>query len=146
MPALGWKSLSSADPDSQAYIMASYFEVRSLPDSFRFLMKSLVAWRQVVHAPGVIGAALLASPLKRKFFTLSAWVDRGTLYTYARTEPHKSVMLAMREVCRDSTFTFWTAPVDGPVSWAEAKQRISAEAQAKSEKASRAASTPENPS
>ena len=142
MPALGWKSLNSAGPGSQAYIMASTFEVRSLPDSFRFLMKSLLAWRQVVHAPGVLGAALLAHPLKRTFFTLSAWVDRDALYTYAKTEPHRSIMRGMREVMRDSTFTFWTAPLDGPVSWAEAKQRLNATAKAESEKAS----SPETPS
>jgi hypothetical protein len=125
--------------------MASTFEVRSLPESFTFLMKSLVAWRQVQQAPGAIGAALIAHPFKRTFFTLSAWTDRKALYTYAGTEPHKSVMLAMREVCQDSTFTFWTAPVDGPVSWAEAKQRLTAEALAKTEKAAQAASAPESP-
>lgn len=137
MPALGWKSLNSAAPDAQAYIMASHFEVRSVPGSFRFLLKSLQAWRQVQGTPGVLGAALIAHPLQRVFFTLSAWEDRDALYRYAKTEPHRSIMPRMREVMRTSTFTFWTAPAaELPVSWVDAKQRISASAQAQSGSAS----------
>ncbi len=147
MPELGWKSLNSAAPDSQAFIMASYFEVRSGLDALRFLMKSLRAWRQVQHAPGALGAALIAHPLKRNFFTLSAWEDRDALYTYAKTEPHRSIMKGMRQVMQTSTFTFWTAPAaEIPISWTEAKQRITQSAEAESGQASPAASRPETPS
>jgi heme-degrading monooxygenase HmoA len=128
MPALGWKSLNSAPHGSEAYVMASRFEIRSLPDSFRFLLKSLRAWSQVQRAPGAFGAALLAHPFQRVFYTLSAWENRDALYAYAKTEPHKSIM-GLRKTMRTSTFTFWTTPVTGlPVDWADAKRRIDEEA------------------
>jgi heme-degrading monooxygenase HmoA len=128
MPALGWKSVSSVPAESEPYVMASRFEVRSLPDSFRFFAKSLSAWSQVRRAPGAFGAALLAHPFQRVYYTLSAWEDRDALYAFAKTEPHKSIM-NLRSVMRQSTFTFWTIPATGvPVSWAEAKRRIDEEA------------------
>jgi hypothetical protein len=137
VPALGWKSLNAAVPDSQAYVMASHFEVRTLPGAFRFLRKSLAAWRQVQSAPGALGAALDAHPLQRTFFTLSAWVDRDALYTYAKSEPHRSIMQGMREVMRTSDFAFWTIPAaEIPISWADAKQHISESAKAESGKES----------
>jgi hypothetical protein len=130
MPALGWKSLNSAPAGSEPYVMASRFEVRSLPDSFRFLVKSLSAWNQVRHAPGAFGAALLAYPFRRVYYTLSAWEDRDALYAFAKTEPHKGIM-GLRKVMRNSTFTFWTVPATAlPITWADAKHRIDDQAAA----------------
>lgn len=91
-------------------------------------MKSLAAWRQVRSAPGALGASLIAQPLKRTFYTLSAWEDRDALYAYARAEPHRSIMNGLRSTMRDSTFTFWEVPVEQlPIRWDEAEQRLAAE-------------------
>src|SRR5690606_286651 len=109
--------------------MASRFEVRSLKDVPRFFRKSLAAWAQVRKAPGVRGAALEAKPWGKVFYTLSAWESRDALYTYARTEPHRSGMSDVRATMRHSTFTFWEVPADRlPIDWADAKRRIDAEA------------------
>jgi heme-degrading monooxygenase HmoA len=125
--------------------MASRFEVRSVLDSFRFLLKSFQVWGQLRHAPGAIGGALLAHPFKRVFFTLSAWEDRDALYTFAKTEPHRSIMRGMKQVMRTSTFTFWELPAaETPISWEDAKQRIGQAADADPGKA--AANRPETPS
>lgn len=105
--------------------MASRFEVRSAKDVPRFFLKSLSAWRQVRSAPGALGASLIARPLKRTFFTLSAWESRDALYAFARTEPHRSIMNDLRPTMRDSTFTFWEVPVEQlPLTWENAKQRL----------------------
>jgi heme-degrading monooxygenase HmoA len=109
--------------------MASRFEVRSLKDVPRFFLKSLSAWGQVRKAPGALGASLEAQLFNRVFYTLSAWESRDALYTYARTEPHKSIMTGLRETMRVSTFTFWEVPVDGlPIDWKDAKRRIEEQA------------------
>ncbi|MEV5438970.1 DUF3291 domain-containing protein [Streptomyces sp. NPDC052682] len=108
--------------------MASRFEVRSLRDVPRFFLRSLAAWRQVRSAPGGFGASLIAEPLKRTFWTLSAWSDRDALYAYARTEPHRSIMTSLRPTMRESVFTFWQVPAgDLPIDWADARRRLAEE-------------------
>ncbi|MEH0448539.1 MULTISPECIES: DUF3291 domain-containing protein [unclassified Streptomyces] len=125
MPTLPWTTVSTPAPDAEAFVMASRFEVRSFKDVPRFFLKSLAAWKQVSGAPGAYGASLIAQPLKRTFWTLSAWEDKDALYTYARTEPHKSIMTGLRSTTKDSVFTFWQVPAaDLPVDWTDARRRL----------------------
>lgn len=126
VPTLPWTIPNKPQPGTtQAYVMASKFEVRSLKDVPGFFLKSLSAWSQVRKAPGALGASLVALPLKRTFFTLSAWEDRAALYTYAKTQPHQNIMTRLRSTMRRSTFTFWETPVDQlPITWDEAKRRL----------------------
>lgn len=129
MPTLPWTTPNPATPNTQAFVMASRLEVRSARDVPRFFLKSLSAWRQVRSAPGALGASLIARPLKRTFFTLSAWEGRDALYAFAATEPHRSIMSGLRSTMRDSTFTFWELPVEElPISWENAQRRLSEQA------------------
>ncbi|MFD9719979.1 DUF3291 domain-containing protein [Streptomyces sp. NPDC059076] len=129
MPALPWVKPHPARPGTVAYVMASRFEVRSLKDVPRFLLKTVAAWQQVRKAPGALGVSLDAHPFRRVFCTLSAWEDRDALYTFAQTEPHRGVMSAIRPVMRTSMFTFWEAPVaDLPIDWADARRRLDEQA------------------
>ncbi|MFJ9695546.1 DUF3291 domain-containing protein [Kitasatospora sp. NPDC101183] len=128
MPTLPWITPNPAAPGTEAVVMASRFEVRSLADVPRFLAKSLVVWRQLRTTPGVVGASLVARPLKRTFYTLSAWESREALNAFAAAEPHRGVMTGLRRTTRESTFTFWRTPVEQlPVTWPEAYRRIDAE-------------------
>ncbi|MFJ8109658.1 DUF3291 domain-containing protein [Streptomyces sp. NPDC096132] len=125
MPTLRWTTVSTPAPDTEAFVMASRLEVRSLNDVPRFFLKSLAAWKQVSGAPGAYGASLIAEPLKRTFWTLSAWEDKEALYTYARTEPHRSIMNGLRSTMKDSVFTFWQVPAtDLPIDWTDARRRL----------------------
>ncbi|MFB4421023.1 DUF3291 domain-containing protein [Streptomyces sp. QL37] len=125
MPTLPWVTPQPPPSEGTTVVMASRFEVRSLRDVPRFFLKSMVAWKQVRSAPGAFGASLVAQPAKRVFYTLSAWESRDALYTFARTEPHRGIMTALKPTMRSSTFTFWEAPVGQlPITWAEAKRRI----------------------
>ncbi|MEY9838023.1 DUF3291 domain-containing protein [Streptacidiphilus sp. EB103A] len=129
MPTLPWTIPNPATPNTQAFVMASRFEVRSAKDVPRFILKSLSAWRQVRSAPGALGASLIAQPLRRTFFTLSAWEGRDALYAFAGTEPHRSIMSGLRSTMRDSTFTFWELPVEElPLTWVDAKRRLAEQA------------------
>ncbi len=94
----------------RAFVMASRFDVRSFRDVPRFFLRSLAAWKQVKGAPGAYGATLIAQPLKRTFWTLSAWEDKRALSTYAKTEPHRSIMTGLRSTTSGSVFTFWEHP------------------------------------
>ncbi|MER6300450.1 DUF3291 domain-containing protein [Kitasatospora sp. NPDC001539] len=127
MPTLPWITPNPAAPGTRAVVMASRFEVRSLADVPRFLLRSLAVWRQLRTAPGALGASLIARPLRRTFYTLSAWESRASLDAFAAAQPHRSVMTGLRATMRESTFTFWEAPVEQlPVTWPEAHSRIDA--------------------
>jgi heme-degrading monooxygenase HmoA len=105
--------------------MASRLEVRSLKDVPRFFRASMRAWKQVKGAPGALGASLVAEPLKRTFWTLSAWEGREELYAYVKAEPHHTVMTSMRPTMKGSVFTFWEVPVDElPIAWPDARRRL----------------------
>jgi heme-degrading monooxygenase HmoA len=129
LPTLPWTTPNPARPSTQALVMASRFEVQSFLNVPRFFLKSLLAWGQVRSAPGALGASLVAQPMRRVFFTLSAWEDKGALYAYAKTEPHHSIMRGLRSTMRTSTFTFWDVPVEElPISWEDAKRRLAEQA------------------
>ncbi|WP_432133420.1 DUF3291 domain-containing protein [Streptomyces sp. bgisy154] len=125
MPTLPWSTVDIPAPDAEAFVMASRFEVRSPADVPRFFLKSLAAWKQVKGAPGAYGASLVAQPLRRTFWTLSAWRDEDALRAYARTEPHKSIMVGLRPTMKDSVFVFWRVPASQlPLDWPEARRRL----------------------
>ncbi|GGX66569.1 hypothetical protein GCM10010358_21300 [Streptomyces minutiscleroticus] len=125
MPTLRWTTDNTPAPGTEAVVMASRLEVRSLADVPRFFLRSLAAWKQVKGAPGAFGASLVAEPLKRTFWTLSAWEDEKAVYAYARAEPHRTIMNGLRPTMSRSVFTFWQAPAaDLPVDWAEARRRL----------------------
>ncbi|RBM20678.1 DUF3291 domain-containing protein [Streptomyces sp. PT12] len=125
MPTLPWTVPNPPPQGRQTVVMASRLEVRRLADVPRFFLRSLAAWRQVRKAPGAYGASLIAQPTKRTFWTLSAWESKEALYTYAKTEPHKSIMTGLRSVMRTSTFTQWDSTTDDlPISWDEARKRL----------------------
>ncbi|MEU9046855.1 MULTISPECIES: DUF3291 domain-containing protein [unclassified Kitasatospora] len=128
MPTLPWITPNPATPGTSAVVMASRFEVRSLADVPRFFVKSLAVWRQLRRAPGALGASLIARPLRRTFYTLSAWESREALNAFAAAEPHRSVMRGLRDTTKEATFTFWPTPVEQlPIPWADAHARLDAE-------------------
>lgn len=125
MPTLPWTIPNPPQPQTRALVMASRLEVRSLMDVPRFFWKSLALWQQVRKAPGAVGASLIAEPLKRTFWTLSAWESKEALYKYVRTEPHFSAMTSLRSIMKDSAFTFWEVPVEElPIAWSDARRRL----------------------
>ncbi|WP_031073068.1 DUF3291 domain-containing protein [Streptomyces sp. NRRL WC-3742] len=131
MPTLPWITPNPTTPGTEAVVMASRFEVRSLADVPRFFLKAMAVWKQLHSTPGVVGASLVARPLKRTFYTLSAWESREALNAFAAAEPHRTVMTGLRSTTKESTFTFWQAPVDRlPIAWPDAQRRIEEQRQA----------------
>jgi heme-degrading monooxygenase HmoA len=125
MPTLPWKKPKNPPAATEALVMASRLEVAALRSVPRFFMKSMTAWKQVNGAPGLLGASLVAQPLKKTFWTLSAWESRDALYTYAKTDPHGDMMKGLRPVLHKSTFITWTVPAgELPISWDDARRRL----------------------
>ncbi|MFF9752813.1 DUF3291 domain-containing protein [Streptomyces sp. NPDC014344] len=137
MPTLPWTTLTQPPPGARAFVTASRPEVRPPRDVPRFLRGSLAARRQVRSAPGGLGAALVAEPLRRTFRTPSARADGDARYACARTEPRRSVMTSLRPVMRESILPFREAPAGDR---ADARRRLAGERRAR-----QAASGPAGP-
>ncbi len=124
-----WTATGQPGPGTDVTIMASRFELTTAWRSPAFLALVLRAWRQVRRSPGALGVSLRAEPLRRTFWTLSAWTDRDALSGFAGAEPHRTVMRTARLWMKDSVLRFWTVPAGdfSPAGlWADARARIAA--------------------
>ncbi|MFI9342733.1 DUF3291 domain-containing protein [Streptomyces sp. NPDC052773] len=125
MPTLPWTTPATPPQGAEAHVFASRFETRTLWGAFKFLVRTPGVWRQVSRAPGAYGATLKAEPLKRTFWTLSAWESPAALKTFARSGPHGPTARILAAEMKDAKFATWTVPGDRlPPDWTEAVRRL----------------------
>lgn len=87
--------------------MASRFQLKRWRDVPAFLVAALRIRSQMLQSPGVIGVSLVAQPLRRTFYTLSAWRDRPGLDSAVAGQPHAVAMIEFRTKMADAVFAFW---------------------------------------
>ena len=81
--------------------------------------------RQLERADGLVGYSLLAQPMKKTFWTLSAWTDQQHLDAFARAMPHLAVIRTLHPRMGPTRFQFWTVQGSAlPVTWKEAINRL----------------------
>lgn len=106
-------------------VMASRLELRRTRDAPSFLFAALRVRRQMLASPGAMGVSLVAKPLRRAFWTLSAWQSEAALRAAVALEPHRSIMRGFRPRMHASSFVTWSAePSALPVPWEEAFRRL----------------------
>jgi hypothetical protein len=125
MPTLAWTAPKPLPRplDSPATVMASRLELRRLRDVPPFLAAALRIRRQMLASPGVLGVSLIAKPLRRTFWTLSAWQDQDFLRAATGCQPHAETMRRFRPLMAGSSFVTWTA-AGVPIAWQEARRRL----------------------
>ena len=70
---------------------------------------------QVRASPGALGVSLIAQPMHKTFWTLSAWVDQTALHAFVGKLPHAAVMTHYRPDLASATFaTFMITPAELP--------------------------------
>ena len=125
MPARPWQTLNKAEPQRNYLVQLSYLPLvryRSLLPFGRWL---LAIQKQLSETSGVIGYSLLARPLKREFWTLSAWSDPSALRDFVRAAAHVRAMGALRSHMGQTMFIEWTlAGEDFPPRWNDALKRF----------------------
>jgi hypothetical protein len=105
--------------------MASRLELRQLRDVPPFLTAALRIRRQMLGSPGALGVSLIARPLHRTFWTLSAWQDQAALSAAVGREPHRQLMKRFRPRMAGSAFITWAVqPAALPIGWADALRRL----------------------
>jgi hypothetical protein len=126
MPTLPWTASNSPQQhDGTVTVMASRLELRRLRDVPSFLAGAMRIRRQMLGSPGALGVSLIARPLRRSFWTLSAWQDQAALGAAVGREPHRRIMTRFRPRMAGSSFVTWTAPASAlPITWDEALRRL----------------------
>jgi len=130
MPALPWKGFAEVDPPQQYLVMASRLPLRSHWKILTFLRLTLVVRKQLASANGIVGYSLLAQPLSKRFWTLSAWRSEQGLDAFARALPHADVMRELRPHMDATKFVTWSVPGSAlPIPWNEAMAHLNAPAE-----------------
>ena len=133
MATLPWTTTEVApDPGTQAVVLGSRLELRSLRDVPVFLGAALKLRKLVREMPGALGVSLIAQPSRKTFWTLSAWGGEADLDAFVGTPSHVAVMQRFHDRLEGSSFTSWkvnVAQLPEPRSnakqlWSEAKQRL----------------------
>ncbi len=124
-----WHTFAGVEPTEEYLVMASHLPLRSYWKVPAFLRLTLAVQKQLAGAAGLVGYSLLAQPLNKSFFTLSAWRSQDQLDAFARALPHAAIMRELRPHMAPTTFTFWRTPGAAlPLPWDEAMGRLRAAA------------------
>lgn len=127
MPTLPWTVAKNDGPatDADVVVMASRLELKSVWAAPAFLVAALRIRKQMLAAPGAYGHSLIAKPLRRTFWTLSAWRGQSEMDAAVVGEPHASIIKHWRTKMAGSVFTTWTVTgADIPMNWPEALRRL----------------------
>jgi hypothetical protein len=121
MPATPWRQRSTPDPRQQYLVMASRLPLNSHRALPLFARYTLAVVRQLERSDGLVGYTLLAQPLRKTFWTLSAWEHRAALHGFARAMPHQQIMRSLRPHMDPTRFTSWEVTGSAlPIPWPEA--------------------------
>ena len=125
MPALPWRAKAPVSSDREYLAMATFLPLQSYRAMPRFLRLTTSVAGQLEHTGGLVGYSLLAQPARKRFWTLSAWIDRRALSAFVREMPHLGAMQQLRPHMGPTRFTAWTVLGSAlPISWHEAMERL----------------------
>ena len=125
MPALPWRAKAPVSSDQEYLAMATFLPLQSYRAMPRFLRLTTSVAGQLERTGGLVGHSLLAQPASKRFWTLSAWIDRRALSAFVREMPHLGAMQQLRPHMGPTRFTAWTVLGCAlPISWHEATERL----------------------
>jgi len=123
VPDLPWRARRPADPDTDYVALLTYLPLRrfrTLPAFTRFI---LAVQGQLAGAGGLVGYALRARPVSRRFWTLSVWDDEAALRQFVVARPHRDIMQSLRGKMGETSFTRWRVRgSDLPLPWEDAME------------------------
>ena len=112
---------------NQLVVMGSRLRLTSFRHLARFLRASARVNRQLKGASGLVDSKVRAQLGSLTFWTLSTWEDEASLRTFARSEPHASIITELRErgAMRSGDFAFWTIDRTEPLpAWDDVEARV----------------------
>jgi quinol monooxygenase YgiN len=125
MPASPWRTLGATDPNGEYVALLSYLPLKSYWRIPRFFFYTVQVVKQLASAEGVLGYSVLARPLSRRFWTLSAWKDEAALRAFVQHPPHVRLMIALAPHMDETKFVRWTVKgSELPLRWDNALSRL----------------------
>ena len=125
MPASPWRTIGTPEPGSEVLALVSYLPLKSYWREPHFFFYTARVMKQLASAPGLLGYSLLARPLLRRFWTLSAWENAGALEGFVERPPHARIMTALTRHMDKTEFVRWTLKgSELPLRWDEALRRL----------------------
>ena len=126
MPASPWRTFGPPAPEQQDYVaLLSYLPLKSYWRIPVFFFYTAQVVKQLASAAGVLGYSVLARPLSKRFWTLSAWENESALRTFINYPPHVRIMTALTPHMGDTKFVRWTVKgSELPLSWDDALSRL----------------------
>jgi len=126
MPSSPWRTFRSPDPNGDFVALLSYLPLKSYWRVPPFFFYTAQVMKQLASAQGLLGYSLLARPLSKRFWTLSAWENENALRAFVRHLPHQNIMTALAPHMDKTKFVQW--PIKGsqlPLQWDDALRRYS---------------------
>ena len=125
MPVSSWQNFQRAEPERHYLVQLSYLPLLRYRTFPRFARLLLAIQRELRRTDGIIGYSLLARPLQRDFWTLSAWQNKNSLNSFVRSQVHATAMKALRAYMGQTRFIEWTMSGSSlPPSWSDALTRF----------------------
>jgi quinol monooxygenase YgiN len=91
-----------------------------------FFLYTAQVTKQLASAEGMLGYSVLARPLSKQFWTLSAWKNEAALRTFIQCPPHVRIMTALTPHMGETKFVRWMVKgAQLPLSWQGALRRLS---------------------
>jgi Antibiotic biosynthesis monooxygenase len=125
MPASPWRPFGSPDPNGEFVALLSYLPLKSYLRVVPCFFYTAQVMKQLASAQGLLGYSLLARPLAKRFWTLSAWANEEALRAFVQHPPHVRIMSALSLHMDEAKFVRW--PVKGsdlPLRWDDALRRL----------------------
>ena len=125
-----WTKIAPVHPHGEYLALLTYLPLKKYRTIPRFFWSTFAIQRQLAGSAGILGYALRAKPLRKHFWTMSAWLDEKSLMDFALRIPHSQIMKALSPHMGSTKFIRWkVAGSDVPLRWDVAIERAKQEAQ-----------------
>ncbi len=125
MLPMPWKSFASPQADKEYVALLSFLPLKRYGKIPKFARLTMETMRQLAQSRGLIGYALGAELMRKRFWTLSVWDDRQSLMDFVGEIPHSRIMQELAPHMDKTGFAEWTVRAsDIPIPWAMARQHL----------------------
>jgi len=126
MPERPWRTFRAPDPNGDFVALLSYLPLKSYWRVLSLAIYGQQVVKQLATAGGLVGYSLLARPLAKRFWTLSAWESEAALRAFVQDQPHQRIMTALAPHMDKTKFVRWIVKgSDLPLRWDDALRRFS---------------------
>lgn len=120
-----WQSFAEPEPESELVGVLG----RLRPGKYRTVPR--VMWNsrriesQLAESDGLVGYALRAELLRRRFRAVAVWEDEASLQDFVETDPHAGIRKALRDAMEEGRFeTFDVEGGEVPLDMDETIARV----------------------